>query len=59
MNNLTAYEITYKDGQTTRTNMAAGVTLEQAKAYFIGKRFDLGVFGNENMQVATDVKELL
>ena len=59
MNNLTAYEITYENGQTTRTNMAANVTLEQAKAYFIGKRFDLGAFGKENMQVATDVKELL
>ena len=55
---LTAYEITYENGQSTRTSMAAGVTLKQAKEYFIGKRFDLGAYPQENMQAAIQVKKL-
>ena len=56
---LTSYKITYADGSTTSTNMAAGVTLEDAKAYFIGERFDLGVYPVENMQTAVKVEVIL
>lgn len=40
MKDLPAYEITYQNGQKTRTSMAADVTLKQAQEYFIGERFD-------------------
>jgi hypothetical protein len=61
---LPGFEITYADGQKTRTSMARGVTLEDAKAYFVGKGFDLGSGWKkngepiENMQRAIDVKQL-
>jgi len=56
---LTAFEITYSDGSVSRTNMAAGVTLEEAQEYFIGKRFDVGMYGiKENMQEAVKVTRL-
>jgi hypothetical protein len=55
---LTAYEITYDNGEKTRTSMAAGVTLDDAKKYFIGKRFNFGAFPVEDMHVAVDVIRL-
>ena len=56
---LTAYRVTYRDGSTTSTNMAAGVTLDQAKAYFIGKWFNLEMYGiKENMQEAISVEAI-
>lgn len=55
---LTAYKITYADGSTTSTNMAAGVTLEDAQKYFIGQRFDLGAYPVENMQEAIKVEQI-
>lgn len=55
---LTAYKITYADGSTTSASMAAGVTLEDAKAYFIGKQFGLGVYPAENMQEAVNVEQI-
>ena len=56
MSDLTSYKITYADGSTTSTNMAAHVTLDDAKQYFIGQRFDLGVYPQENMQMAVKVE---
>lgn len=38
---LTAFRILYNDESTSVTNMAAGVTLEQAQNYFIGNRFEI------------------
>lgn len=55
---LTAYRITYADGSQSTTNMAAGVTLDDAKAYFIGQRFDLGVYPEERMVEAVDVEQI-
>lgn len=61
---LPAFEITYADGQKTRTSMARGITLDDAKAYFIGEWFDLGNGWRkngepiENMQRAVMVTEL-
>lgn len=37
---LTAYRVTLSDGTSYVTNMAAGVTLEEARAYFIGQPFE-------------------
>ena len=37
---LTAYTVTLSDGSFYTTNMAAGVTLEQARAYFLGNWFE-------------------
>ena len=59
MKELTAYEITYTNGQKTRTSMAAGVTLEQAEAYFIGKQFNLGVYQVEDIQTAIKIEKLV
>jgi hypothetical protein len=54
---LTAYRITYSDGSTSSTNMAADVTLEDAEKYFIGQWFNLGMYGiKENMQTAVKVE---
>ena len=53
---LTAYRIIYEDGSTSETNMAAGVTLEDAQKYFIGKYFNLGVFPVEKMVQAVNVE---
>lgn len=36
---LTAFRITRNDGTSYVTNMAKGVTLEQARAHFIGQTF--------------------
>ena len=58
MEKLTAYRITYADGSKSETNMAAGVTLYDAKKYFIGKRFNLGSFPVENMQEAVEVESI-
>jgi L-fucose isomerase-like protein len=37
---LTAYRVTLSDGSSYATNMAAGVTLEEARAYYIGNWFE-------------------
>lgn len=55
---LTAYKITYSNGKTTSTSMAAGITLGDAKQYFIGQWFDLGIDDKEDMQQAIKVEEL-
>jgi hypothetical protein len=36
---LTAYLVIYSDGERRPTAMAAGITLEQARDYFVGKKF--------------------
>lgn len=41
MNALTAYRVHYSDGSTIPTSMAAHVTLDMARRYFIGQRFEL------------------
>ena len=37
---LTAYRVTLSDGSSYVTSMAAGVTLEQARAHFVGQPFE-------------------
>ena len=49
---LTAYRITYSNGDVTETSMAANVTLAMAEAYFIGNQFEL----DENQPLVTAVK---
>jgi hypothetical protein len=36
---LTAFRITFDDGSVIATNMAAGITLAEATAYYVGQRF--------------------
>ena len=55
---LTAYRITYADGSTSVTSMAAGITLEDAQNYFIGHYFDVGAYPIENMQTAISVEAI-
>lgn len=38
------------------TNMAKNVTREDAMNYFIGKKFNVGVFPNENLQKVIDIE---
>ena len=38
---LTAFLITYDNGDKQAVNMAAGVTLEQAQKHYIGQRFEI------------------
>tara|TARA_B100000614_G_scaffold262909_1_gene300704 strand:+ start:183766 stop:183975 length:210 start_codon:yes stop_codon:yes gene_type:complete len=38
-NKLPAFRIVFDDGDIIETSMAAGITLEQAKAYYIGQPF--------------------
>jgi len=37
---LTAYRVTLDDSSSYVTSMAAGVTLEEARAYFVGQSFE-------------------
>ena len=54
---LTAYRVTYRDGSTTSTNMAAGVTLADARNYYIGQWFNFGdVDGPDVMKQAVGVE---
>lgn len=55
---LPAYRITYTNGQQIVTSMAAGVTLEEAKAYYIGHEFNLGEVDQDNMQTAVAVEQV-
>ena len=56
---LTAYRVTYRDGSTTSTNMAAGVTPEDAQAYYVGKWFNFGdVDGPDVMKQAVKVEAI-
>lgn len=41
MSKLTAYRVTYSNGQVIPTSMAAGVTLKMAEDYFLGHQFEL------------------
>ena len=38
---LTAYRVTYDDGTSRVTDMAATVTLQMARDYFLGHRFEI------------------
>jgi hypothetical protein len=58
MSNLPAFEITYSDGSKSRTSMAAGITLDEARKYFVGEWFNIGSFPDENMQRAVDVVQI-
>lgn len=55
---LTAYKVTYRDGSTTSTNMAAGVTLEDAQKYFVGKWFARGTYPDDTMKQAVSVESI-
>jgi len=37
---LTAFRVSYDDGSIEETNMAAGITLAEATAHFVGQRFE-------------------
>ncbi|MCP4902997.1 MAG: hypothetical protein GY906_39035 [bacterium] len=49
---LTAYRVTYSDGQVIATSMAADVTPKMARAYFIGQQFEMA----EDKPMVTAVK---
>lgn len=55
---LTAYEITCENGYTWRTSMAAHVTIEMSKKYFIGNRFNTAAYPGENFSKAVKVIKL-
>lgn len=54
---LTAFEITRSDGTSYVASMAAGVTLDQARGYFMGRRqYHEDDAGSESYVVVVDVK---
>jgi hypothetical protein len=56
---LTAYKITYDDGTTSTTDMAADITLADAKKYFIGKPFTVETKnGKETKRKAIKVEKI-
>jgi len=56
---LTAYRIKYSDGSDMITSMAAGVTLDDAKSYFIGSWFNQGdIDGPDRMVKAVSVEAI-
>ena len=55
---LTAYKITFEDGSTMSTSMASTVSLEDAKKYYIGQYFNMGVYPKEKMLKAVKVEKL-
>ena len=55
---LTTFKVTYSDGSTNITSMAAHVTLTDAREYFVGKQFNVGYYPVQNMQTAVKVEQL-
>lgn len=59
--NLRTVKVTYSNGDSVTTDMAAGLSDEQIHDYFaVGKRFNLGnpATGGDNVQTVTDVEIL-
>lgn len=59
--NLRTVKVTYSNGDSVTTDMAAGLSDEQIYDYFaVGKRFNLGnpATGGDNVQAVTDVEIL-
>ena len=58
---LPSFKVTFENGDTLVTSMAAGITLEDAKNYYIGRSFTFGTGeeGNPERQVkAVDVEQI-
>ena len=55
---LTHYKITFEDGSTIETAMAAGITLNKAKDYYLGNYFNLGDATKDKMVKAIKVEPL-
>lgn len=56
---LPAYRVTYDDGESYVTRMAAGITLAMAQAYFVGKTLvthECFVTGKETKKTITKVE---
>lgn len=59
MSNLTTYEVTKSTGEVYQTDMAASVTIEQARDYFMNNTFcDEDANGKETHWHATEVKKI-
>jgi hypothetical protein len=58
---LPSFKVTFENGDTLVTSMATGITLEDAKKYYIGRSFTFGTGeeGNPERQVkAVDVEQI-
>lgn len=56
---LRAVRVTFADGNTIETNMAAGLSDEEILQYYaVGKEFNVGAGENDNMQAVTKVEIL-
>jgi len=53
---LPAYKVTCENGYYWTTSMAAGVTLDDAKKYFIGKYFNTAPYPGEKRSLAIKVE---
>jgi len=55
---LPAYKITCENGHYWTTSMAAGVTLDDAKKYFLGKYFNTASYPEERNSKAIKVEQV-
>ena len=55
---LTAYRITFEDGNVIETNMAEHITLEDAKKYYLNNLFTFGYEGNEKQVKGVKVEKI-
>ena len=55
---LPAFKVTTDTGHSWTTSMAKGITLAQAKKYFLGQSFDVGVFPEEKMEKVVKVVQI-
>lgn len=55
---MPVFKVTYDNGSIVTTSMASGLTLDDAKAYFLGKQFNLGSGPNDRMATAIKVEQL-
>jgi len=55
-NGLPAYRVIYEDGDSYVTSMAKGITLDEAKKYFIGQSFEQG---DGSQRQVVNVEELI
>ena len=54
---MKSYKITLENGHSYDTSMAAGVTLEEAKNYFLGKMLNIGFGEHDKMVKCVNVEE--
>lgn len=53
---MISIKCTYENGDTTKTDI--NCTFEEAKEYYLGECFNLGIGGNDNMQKCVKIEKI-